>query len=299
MSATPSVPSPLMSRPNDRPPREERWGAGATLSAIAHVALVAGLAVSVHWKSDEGEAVEAELWSAVPQAAAPRGAIPPPAPVPAPAPAPAPTPAPTPAPPPPAPAPPPPTPPDIVTEQEKAKQQKLLQQQQREEAERQKQLQQQKLQAQQEAQAQAQEKLDRQKAAAEQKRQAQALQRLRAEQLARIAAMAGGGGDSANPRSTGRAARSSGPSAAYAGRVKARIKPNIRPIQAYPDNLATDVELHLGPDGTILSRRVVNSSGNPGWDQEALKAIDRTGVLPRDVDGTVPSTMIVTIKPES
>jgi colicin import membrane protein len=42
---------------------------------------------------------------------------------------------------------------------------------------------------------------------------------------------------------------------------------------------------------------VVDSSGNPAWDEAALKAIDRTGSLPRDVDGRVPSPIIIVVRP--
>src|ERR1700750_2512456 len=77
---------------------------GLALAVAAHVLLIAALAWSVHWKSSEPEGVVAELWSAVPQTAAPRVEAQKPQPQPQPQPHPRPTPAPPvaqPAPPPP------------------------------------------------------------------------------------------------------------------------------------------------------------------------------------------------------
>jgi colicin import membrane protein len=34
------------------------------------------------------------------------------------------------------------------------------------------------------------------------------------------------------------------------------------------------------------------------WDETVLRAIDRTEVLPRDVDGRVPSTMVIAFRPK-
>ena len=56
--------------------------------------------------------------------------------------------------------------------------------------------------------------------------------------------------------------------------------------------------LRADADGKILSRRLVKSSGNPTWDQAVLRAIDRTGTLPRDTDGRVPSALIIGLRPQ-
>jgi len=52
------------------------------------------------------------------------------------------------------------------------------------------------------------------------------------------------------------------------------------------------------PDGTIVGRRLVKSSGNPAWDDAVLKAIDRTATLPRDTDGRVPASLIIGLRPQ-
>ena len=61
--------------------------------------------------------------------------------------------------------------------------------------------------------------------------------------------------------------------------------------------LAT-VEVRLAPDGTIVSRKLTKSSGSPAWDETVLRAIDKTEVLPRDVDGRVPSSISIDFRPQ-
>ena len=118
---------------------------------------------------------------------------------------------------------------------------------------------------------------------------------LRQEQLKRMAGMAGASGSA---DSTGTALHSGGPSAGYAGRIKGRVKPNI----IYPDisaseNPMAEVSVRVSPDGTIIGKKLTRPSGNAAWDAAVLKAIDKTERFPRDIDGTVPSEIIITFKP--
>ena len=75
--------------------------------------------------------------------------------------------------------------------------------------------------------------------------------------------------------------------------VNAAIRPNVLLTEDIPGNPKAEVEVRCAPDGTVISRRLARSSGNAAWDKAALAAIDRTGKLPRDVDGRVPSPMIL------
>ena len=102
------------------------------------------------------------------------------------------------------------------------------------------------------------------------------------------------GGGSGGP---GAAARSTGPSAGYAGRIIARIKPNIVFTESLNGNPQAVVEVRCAPDGRIMSRRLVSSSGVAAWDEAVLRALDRTEVLPADVDGRVPTLMQLSFKP--
>ncbi|MDO9612682.1 MAG: TonB C-terminal domain-containing protein, partial [Serpentinimonas sp.] len=39
-------------------------------------------------------------------------------------------------------------------------------------------------------------------------------------------------------------------------------------------------------------------SGHAGWDAAVLRAIERTGRLPRDIDGRVPGVLILGFRPQ-
>ncbi|MDR7304915.1 cell envelope integrity protein TolA [Rhodoferax saidenbachensis] len=293
------------------------------LAILAHLVLVFILAVGVAWKRETPPAtVEAELWANIPVEAAP----PPPEPQPEPDPEPAP---PLPVPPTPRPAPPPdaPSQADIALAKEKARVQKekeqqkleldrkLQEKQQKEKLEKDK-LEKDKLQKAKDAkEKEAKEKLARDKAekdkadkaktadtakqkaekAAQAKAEAQKLEDLRQQNLKRMAGLAGSG----DANAAGSAAKSAGPSASYSGRIRAKIKPNITYIETIVGNPTAEVEVRASPDGTILSRRIAKGSGNKSWDDAALNAIDKTGVLPRDEDGRVPSPMIIIMSPQT
>ncbi len=275
----------LSPRPDDRPPKHEEWGVGASLSLAVHLALVGALAWSVHWhSSSEPEGVTAELWSAVPQAAAPAPTAPPEEVPPPPAPTP----------PRPVPAPPPPPPvavqkaPDIVTERlEKQLREKERQREEQEKA----------------AKAKADAKLkadqqktdaDKQKLAAQQKLDAQKLAKLHDENVRRMM-----GQMDAPANATGTAARSSGPSASYAGKIAGLIHSHL----VYTDSLdgikSPEILIRVGVDGTILSQQITHSSGNPAYDAAVLRAVEATRTLPRDVDGRIPPSMLLVFNPAS
>jgi colicin import membrane protein len=141
------------------------------------------------------------------------------------------------------------------------------------------------------AEAAAKAKEDAKKAAAEEKR----TEALRNENLKRMQGMAGASGDE---KAKGTALKASGPSASYAGRIRARIKPNITFTEDVAGNPKAEVEVRTSPDGTILSRKLLSSSGNKAWDEAVLKAIDKTATLPRDEDGRVPPVLEISFRPK-
>jgi colicin import membrane protein len=254
------------------------------LAVLAHLLLLAALTWGVNWRSEpDTVAVEAELWSALPQQAAPKLVE-------------------TPPPPPPPPAPtvqevrPEPVLPlqaDIALEREKKKQEedRLRQQQDNEKkekaaADQKKRLEAQKLEAQKKAEQDAQNRKE-----AEAARQATKDRQERIRQMQALAGASGGPGD------TGTALRASGPSASYAGRIVARVKPNIVFTDDVSGNPTAEVEVRAAPDGTIVGRRLLKSSGVKSWDDAVLKAIDKTEVLPRDIDGRVPSSLVISFRP--
>lgn len=139
------------------------------------------------------------------------------------------------------------------------------------------------------------------KEAEKEQREAKLQEAQRQENIKRMAALAGSAGvagASGSANAKGTALQSSGPSASYGGRIRARIKPNIVFTDDISGNPTADVEVRTAPDGTIIGRRLKKSSGNAAWDQAVLKAIDKTEVLPRDVDGTVPPNLEISFRPK-
>lgn len=278
-----------------KPPRSERWPIPVGLALVAHALLMAALTWGVHWKQEvEPVHFEAELWSVLPREAAPRAVQLPPPPEP-----------PTATPPTPKPLPPPqPTvkPPDIATEKAKKQQEddkkRALEAAKKEKAR--------KEQAEQEAKARDDKKAEEQKQLAEKKKkddlvrqeserhEAALADKRRKDQIARTLSQAVAGG---GPQNTGTALQSSDPSPSYGAKVASRIKPNVVFTDLSPGNSRAEVEVRTAPDGSILARKLVKSSGNPAWDDAVLRAIDRTGSLPRDVDGRVPSTLVIGLRP--
>ena len=265
---------------------------GAALSVLVHGGLVAALAWGVGWRAPAPVTVSAELWAAVPQEAAPPAEqAPPPAPTPAPPPPP-PPPAPAPAPPPP--PPPPPREADIALE--KAKQQKALQEKAAQE------------QAEKAAKAAKAEKAERDKAAkekqareaAQRKREEEAeekrLAQQREENLKRMMGQIPTG--SGAPGSRGTAAVDAAPSRSYGGLIVKAVKPNIVFTEVVTGNPEAVIEVRAAPTGTIIGRRLVKSSGSKEWDEAVLRAIDRTGSLPKDTDGRVPGTVEIVFRPK-
>ena len=256
-------------------PRQPRgMGAGLGLALLAHALLIVALAFGVNWRSREPEGVEAELWSAVPQFEAPRAVAPPPTPTP-PQPAPRPEPVAK-----AAPAREPAPDPQIAIEQAKREKTKLDQAEREKAAKRDK-----AAREEQERELQRAEQAKKKQQADKDRAEADKLAAVREANLQRMLGQAGATGGAT---ATGTAARTSGPSASYAGRIMARIKPNILFTDVIDGNPVATVEVRLAPDGTIVGKRLVKSSGVKSWDDAVLRAIERTEVLPRDVDGRVP-----------
>ena len=293
------------------PPPEKRSMRAFALAILAHLLLLGALTWGVNWKrSDKASSFEAELWSSVVQQAAPRAVEPPPPP-PTPTP-----PAQTPPAPKPAPEPPKVSPatPDVDIALEQEKKRKLLEKQKEAEekklVERDK-LEKAELQAKKEKELKAKEELAKRKAAdeakAEAKQDAKDLEKLQQQKLAEatkkqrddaMKRMMGMAGASGGPEATGTAQASSGPSASYAGKVRAKVKPNVIFTADIAGNPSAEVEVRTTPDGTIVSHRLIKSSGNKAWDDAVMKAIVRTETMPRDVDGRVPTPMILSFRPE-
>jgi colicin import membrane protein len=300
--------------PSLRPRDADAWGPGMALALVAHALLVAALAWGVNWHTHQEEALEAEVWSAIPEAEAPAPVVAPPVVT--------------------AVAPPPlaksPEPdvdqpvPDLVIAQKKQAKPKpkprevetfdatpvkprkadpttpppdlkalKLREAKDEKEAREKAA---RLAKEEAARAQAaKDKAEKDKLAREQADQV-ALEAQRQKILRDIVSRAGGG---AGSNAAGQGTRNAGPSAGYIGRLKALFKRNITfQLDDVPSNPETVVDVSMAPDGTIISRNIVTRSGLPAWDEAVLRAIDRTEVLPRDETGKVPPRLTLSFKPK-
>jgi colicin import membrane protein len=280
------------------------------LALLVHALLIGALTWGINWKhSDPDLSFEAELWSSVPQEAAPKLVEAPPAPPPPPPPPPQPEPV--------LKAPPPPPEPDVDIALEREKKRKL--ELKKKEAELAKVKAEQdklkELQAKKEKEQKAKEDLAKRKAEEAKKLEAKksedkkqdakdaekkkladaAAEKLRQDNIKRALGLAGatGGADA-----KGTALRASGPSASYGGKVRAKVKPNIIFTEDIAGNPTAEVEVRTSPDGTILGQRLIKSSGNKSWDDAVIKAIIRTETMPKDVDGRVPTPMILEFRPK-
>ena len=308
------------------PPAQPGTGRAWVIAGLVHALLFMALGLATAWKTQpQTVQAEAELWSATPQAAAPRLQEPLPEPAPEAEPKPAPQPKPA------KPTPPPPPAPDLAQERldaqialEKKKQQdkkkeadkaeklkaekektaKLKAEKEKAELkrkEREKEREKEdkaKEKAAKEKKAQEEKERDKKKAAEKasaEKADAARADALRKENLKRMQGMAGASG---GENASGTALKSSGPSASYAGRLVGRIKPNITYPGDVVGNPRAEVEVKVSPDGTILSRRIVQTSGNKAWDDAVLRAIDKTEIFPKDSDGRVPPVIVLGFRPQ-
>lgn len=313
------------------PPAQPGTGRAWVIAGLVHALLFMALGLATAWKTQpQTVQAEAELWSATLQAAAPKLQEPPPEPEPEPEPAPQPKPA--------KPTPPPPPAPDLAQERldaqialEKKKQQdkkkeadkaeklkaenekaaklKAEKEKAKEKAEKEK-AELKRKEREKDDKAKAQEKAAKEKKAQEEKERdkkkaaekasaekadAARADAMRKENLKRMQGMAGASG---GENASGTALKSSGPSASYAGRLVGRIKPNITYPGDVVGNPRAEVEVKVSPDGTILSRRIVQTSGNKAWDEAVLRAIDKTEIFPKDSDGRVPPVIVLGFRPQ-
>jgi colicin import membrane protein len=81
----------------------------------------------------------------------------------------------------------------------------------------------------------------------------------------------------------------------YASVIRRLVAPHVRGR----DRGQVVVDIALARDGTIIARQIPQSSRNgqnPEWDMEVLRAIDKVGKLPPDVDGRIPSQIRVRLE---
>ena len=254
------------------PPPPHGTGRSLSASLFVHALLLIALTAGINWHNDS-LSTEAELWSAVPQAAAPKLVEVEPAPPPPP--------------PPPKEVVKPTAPPAPDREAEIALAKKRKQEEDLK-----------KLEAKREDERR---KLEELKKAEEKKqkelKEAKKLEAIRRDNLKRIQGLAGATGDE---NATGTALKASGPSDSYAGRIRARVKPNISFNPAdVSGNPEVRVLVRCAPDGTILvPLKITQSSGNATWDDAVVRALMKTEVIPKDTDGRLHCPLDMGFRPK-
>lgn len=295
--------------PDLRPRTSDGWTSGVAMAFGVHLILVAALAFGVHWKMTNPEAVEAEVWSDIPRAAVPEAAEPPPPPPQVEQPVekppetpPEPVKAAEPETPPPQPI------PDVVVSRTAPKKEPKKRKH-REPVE--------VFETEPPKPVKQPEKLPPKKPV-EPKPEPKVVPKVEpkpeAKPVSSKATSADSSAKAAAEReairkaklqdmmselgSLGTPSRSAGPSAAYGGRIKARIKPNIVFMDNVSGNPLAMVEVRCGPDGRILSTKFIERSGLASWDDAVMRALERTEVLPADESGRVPPVMQLEFRPK-
>lgn len=299
-------------RPEFTPPATQGRGRAIGLAIFAHALLIAALTWGVGWKRESANApVQAELWSTTVQQAAP--ALVEPTPPPQIEPKPEPKVVPPPPPPKPVkvvepePEPEPKIDPQIAIEKAKKEEKKKLEKKKADEAKEKAKALAKKAaeeEAAEEARLEALNKKKRDleakkleakkaadaKAAENDKKYEASLKAAREANLKRIAGLAGANGGEA---ATGTAKQSTGPSAGYEGRIMAIIKRNWVFTREITGNLVCVVEVTTSADGRIIKSRISESSGNSAWDEASLRAMEKTEIIPKDVDGRLHSPYLI------
>ena len=269
------------------PPPTPGLARALLLAIVAHALLMVALTAGLSWRREaELVSAEAELWAAVPIEAAPKLIEPPPLPAP--------------------PARRVESPPetkvanaDIAIEREKQRQLHDKEQQQKKaqlelskKREQEKRDKERKLA---EDQRLAEQETKRKETLAAQER-AKRLEAQRQENIRRLTGLANASGTSS---ASGSATQSSGPSASYGAKLEARIRPNIVFSDDTAGNPRAVVLFNAAPDGTIVGKpRLKTPSGNKGWDDAVLRAIEKTESIPRDIDGRVPALVEMGFTPK-
>lgn len=240
------------------PPHPQGTGPAIVVALLAHLLLLGALTWGVSWKRETSvSTVEAELWSSLPQQAAPKLQEVPQTPTPIPE----------------APQsePPPVKAPDIAVEKEKPKPPPKVEPKPAPQPEP-------------KVAPKPNQTFDEKKLA----------DRKEAERLKNIERMAGLAGASGAPNAQGNAQQSTGMASGWDARVKARVNPQINYSGDRVGLKDLELSISILPDGTISGRpRVLRSSGSAQWDEAVARAFEKAETLPRDTNGKLPPSPFI------
>jgi len=265
------------------PPKPSGLAGAFLVACLIHLLLLAALTWGIHWnRSDQSVAVEAELWSNLPQLAPP-----PPAAEPEPEPVPEAKPVVE-----------PPKPEPAVKPRAEAARKEHEAELAIEKKERLKLAELEKAKAEKLKKEKDKEKdKERLRKEQEEEKRLNAQRNQNIEKMRRMANMTRESSPASSNPNTGMAAKSSGPSAGYAAKIRKLVKDNLRLLDAVAGNPEAEVLVQCSPLGERLNFKLSKSSGVKAWDEAVLNAIDRIQKLPEDADGRVPCPMIIVSHP--
>jgi colicin import membrane protein len=84
----------------------------------------------------------------------------------------------------------------------------------------------------------------------------------------------------------------------YIAKLARRINPQIV-WHGTGSRLRTTIAIQCAPDGKLLSVTIVQSSGNPSWDEAVLQAIRNSDPLPVDTNGKAREHFNLTVHSKS
>jgi colicin import membrane protein len=153
-------------------------------------------------------------------------------------------------------------------------------------------------------------RIDPKELAKQQAKEAKEMEQRRTEDLNRVQkSLSNASNPSASGQNTGQASASNmslgagsgnAMSANYAGKIVELVKRNMGVFKEFSGSPSAEVQVNCAPDGTITTSQMIKKSGNAEWDEVVLKAIEKTKAtskIPKDIDGRVPATMVISIKP--
>ena len=87
-------------------------------------------------------------------------------------------------------------------------------------------------------------------------------------------------------------------SAAYGEMVARRVRANVFAPFDIEGNPSAEIAVTCTPSGALLSVTVKRPSGNPQWDRAVVAAVENSEPMPADVNGSTPTSFVMTFRPK-
>ncbi|HKT99886.1 MAG TPA: energy transducer TonB [Paraburkholderia sp.] len=87
-------------------------------------------------------------------------------------------------------------------------------------------------------------------------------------------------------------------SADYVKKVAGRVRANVLAPFDINGNPSAVIAVTCSPSGTLLSVKVRRPSGNPQWDRAVVAAVENSDPMPADVNGSTPTSFVMTFRPK-